>query len=200
MEQESGTPDHSPDTAAPVAARIEEANRPEPEDADATGTDTPTVSVQTPPAGTDVGALLEEQRDKYLRLAAEYDNYRRRTAKESGEAESRGQRELVKKMIEALDDLARFAHVDPATTDSNTIVEGVQMVEKKLQKTLSAAGLEIIDPVDTEFDPAKHEAVTTEPAASAEDDHVVSRVFQPGYMFNGQLLRPARVVVRQWNG
>jgi molecular chaperone GrpE len=50
------------------------------------------------------------------------------------------------------------------------------------------------------FDPALHEAVMTEPAESKEDDHLVARVFQVGYLFNGQLLRPARVVVKQWNG
>ena len=74
------------------------------------------------------------------------------------------------------------------------------MVEKKLLKALNAAGLEIVDPVNQTFDPQTQEAVATEPALSQEDDHVVSRVYQVGYRFNGQLLRPARVVVKQWNG
>lgn len=152
------------------------------------------------PAGLADESALEEQREKYLRLAAEYDNYRKRSLKERDDAEARGQRELVKQMIEALDDLARFAHVDPDVTDSTTIVEGVQMVERKVLKTLSSAGLEIVNPVDEQFDPARHEAVSTEPAVAREDDHTVARVYQPGYVFNGQLLRPARVVVRQWNG
>lgn len=153
-----------------------------------------------PPVATGDATGVEEQKEKYLRLAAEYDNYRKRSLKEREDAEARGQRDLVKKMIEALDDLARFAHVDPAVTDSTTIVEGVQMVERKVLKTLSAAGLEIVNPVDEQFDPARHEAVSTEPAVAKEDDHTVARVYQPGYVFNGQLLRPARVVVRQWNG
>ena len=153
-----------------------------------------------PPGVANPQAAVDEHREKYLRLAAEYDNYRKRTSKEREEAGARGQRDLVKEMIEALDDLARFAHVDPAVTDSTTIVEGVQMVERKLLKTLSSAGLEIVNPVDEQFDPARHEAVSTEPAVAQEDDHTVARVFQPGYIFNGQLLRPARVVVRQWNG
>ena len=153
-----------------------------------------------PPGTANPPGALDEHREKYLRLAAEYDNYRKRTSKEREEAGARGQRELVKEMIEALDDLARFAHVDPAITDSTTIVEGVQMVERKLLKTLSSAGLEVVNPVDEQFDPARHEAVSTEPAVAQEDDHTIARVFQPGYVFNGQLLRPARVVVRQWNG
>jgi molecular chaperone GrpE len=140
------------------------------------------------------------ERDRYLRLAAEYDNYRKRSAKERQDAGSRAQADLVRQMVEALDDVARFAHIDPATTDSTTIVQGVDMVEKKLLKALGNAGLEVINPVGETFDPALHEAVATEPTSAREDDHVVSRVYQPGYVFKSQLLRPARVVVKQWNG
>lgn len=159
------------------------------------------ATVVDPPGTSSISSsALEEQREKYLRLAAEYDNYRKRSLKEREDAEARGQSALVRQMIEALDDLARFAHVDPAVTDSTTIVEGAQMVERKILKTLYNAGLEIVNPVDEQFDPARHEAVSTEPAVAAEDDHTVARVYQPGYVFNGQLLRPARVAVRQWNG
>jgi len=143
---------------------------------------------------------IDDQRDRYLRLAAEYDNYRKRTAKERAEAGARGQAELVSKLLEAIDDLARFAHIDPATTDAMTLHKGIEMVEQKMLKTLGSLGLEVINPIDQTFDPTLHEAVTTEPALSAEDDHTVAKVFQPGYRFNGQLLRPARVVVKQWQG
>jgi molecular chaperone GrpE len=143
---------------------------------------------------------LDEQREKYLRLAAEYDNFRKRTTRERQEAHLRGQADMLKGMIDALDDLGRFAHVDPATTDSKTMVEAVEMVEKKLTKTLAGHGMEIVNPDGQPFDPALHEAVMTEPAAAKEEDHLVARVFQVGYLFNGQLLRPARVVVKQWNG
>jgi molecular chaperone GrpE len=140
------------------------------------------------------------ERERYLRLAAEYDNYRKRSAKERSDAGTRAQADLVRQLIEALDDVARFAHVDPATTDAVTVVQGVDMVEKKLLKALGGAGLEIVNPVGETFDPALHEAVATEPTSAKEDDHVVSRVYQPGYVFKSQLLRPARVVVKQWNG
>jgi len=149
---------------------------------------------------SDTGSDAAIERDKYLRLAAEYDNYRKRSAKERQDAGSRAQADLVRHLIEALDDVARFAHVDPATTDSTTIVQGVDMVEKKLLKALGNAGLEVISPVGETFDPALHEAVATEPTSAQEDDHVVSRVYQPGYVFKSQLLRPARVVVKQYNG
>jgi molecular chaperone GrpE len=147
-----------------------------------------------------VGNDAAVERDKYLRLAAEYDNYRKRSAKERQDAGARAQADLVRQLIDALDDVARFAHVDPATTDAGTIVQGVDMVEKKLLKALGSAGLEVINPVGETFDPALHEAVATEPTSAKEDDHVVSRVYQPGYLFKSQLLRPARVVVKQWNG
>jgi molecular chaperone GrpE len=143
---------------------------------------------------------LATERDKYLRLAAEYDNYRKRSAKERQDAGTRAQADLVRQLVEALDDVARFAHIDPATTDATTVVQGVDMVEKKLLKALGGAGLEVINPLGETFDPALHEAVATEPTSAREDDHVVSRVYQPGYVFRSQLLRPARVVVKQWNG
>ena len=143
---------------------------------------------------------LAEQRDKYLRLAAEYDNFRKRAQRERAEAGQRGQAELVKHLVDALDDLARFAHVDPSTVDAATVVQGADMVEKKLHKALGAAGLTIINPLDQPFDPSLHVAVATEPALSREDDHMIARVYQPGYQFGSQLLRPARVVVKQWNG
>jgi molecular chaperone GrpE len=149
---------------------------------------------------SDFERRLAEQQERYLRLAAEYDNYRKRSIRERSEAQARGQAELAKQLLDALDDLSRFAHVDPETVEPVTVVQGAEMVEKKLLKSLTSAGLEAIDPVNQTFDPTLHEAVATEPALSPEDDHVVARVYQVGYLFNGQLLRPARVVVKQWNG
>lgn len=151
-------------------------------------------------SASEVERLLADQRDRYLRLAAEYDNYRKRTARERSESMSRGQAELLKLLLDPLDDLGRFAHLDPSAVDSDTVIRGADLVERKLLKSLEGAGLERLDPIDQTFDPNIHEAVSTEPALSSEDDHVVSRVFQVGYLFNGQLLRPARVVVKQWNG
>lgn len=154
------------------------------------------------PAGADATETaareLDEQREKYLRLAAEYDNFRKRATREREESRHRAQGDLVLGLLDALDDLSRFAHLDPSSTEAKTVVEGAEMVERKLLKSLSGHGLEVINPVDHPFDPAVHEAVQSEPALSPEDDHMVSRVFQPGYLFNGRLLRPARVVVKQW--
>jgi molecular chaperone GrpE len=147
--------------------------------------------------GDDVGveiarleAAVTAERDKHLRLAAEFDNYRKRMLKERQEAGAKGQADLVQGLVEVLDDIMRFAHLDPSTVDSATVVQGVAMVERKVMKTLSGHGLELVDPAGRPFDPA----------ASADEDHLVARVYQPGYVFRGQLLRPARVVVKQWLG
>ena len=145
-------------------------------------------------------AAANAERDKHLRLAAEFDNYRKRVLKERQEAGAKGQADLVQGLVEVLDDIMRFAHLDPSTVDSGTVVQGVAMVERKIMKTLSGHGLELIDPAGRPFDPAFHEAVGTEPAVSPDEDHLVARVYQAGYVFRGQLLRPARVVVKQWLG
>lgn len=178
---------------APVDEPIEEAAELE-MDAD--------LAAEAPAASADRKPLdaVGAERDKYLRLAAEFDNFRKRSIRERQEAGARAQAELVQGLLESLDDIMRFAHLDPSTVDSATVVQGVAMVERKVVKTLSGHGLEIVDPTGRPFDPAFHEAVATEPAASAEEDHVVARVYQPGYVFRGQLLRPARVVVKQWLG
>lgn len=167
----------------------------------ADGDPSPASATDTAAPPSEAGAdPVQAEREKYLRLAAEYDNFRKRSAKERLESGGRAQGELVRRLVEALDDLARFAHIDPATTDAVTIAQGVEMVEKKMLRELGALGLEVVNPVDQPFDPALHEAVATEPTPAKEDDHMVARVYQPGYVFQSQLIRPARVVVKQWNG
>lgn len=143
---------------------------------------------------------VNEQREKYLRLYAEFENFRRRAVRERQEAEHKGMQNLLRGLLETIDDIARFAHVDPATTDAKTLSDGVLMVEKKLLKSLAGHGLEVVDPKGQPFDPKLHEAITTTPATAADQDHMVAQVYQVGYVHNGTLLRPARVVVTQWNG
>lgn len=143
---------------------------------------------------------IQTLNDRYLRLAAEYDNFRRRAVKERQESGWRAQGELVRGILDAIDDITRFAHVDPATVDAKTVVDGVLMVERKLFKSLSGHGFETIDPTGHPFDPAQHEAVSTAPAFTADEDGVVAATFQVGYIINGHVLRPARVVVKQWTG
>jgi len=143
---------------------------------------------------------LADMKDKYLRLAAEYDNFKKRSVKERTEAWQRAQADLVQRLVDALDDLARFAHVDPAQTDAKTIHDGVDMVERKMWKALDAAGVARVDQVGVPFDPHVHEAVTTRPADHPAKDHTVGAILQPGYRMGDALIRPARVIVLQWQG
>ena len=91
--------------------------------------------------------------------------------------------------MDALDDLARFAHVDPAQTDSKTMHDGVDLVERKFWKELERVGVRRIDQAGVPFDPNVHEAVTTQPAAKPAQDHTVGAVLQPGYKL-GDTLHP----------
>ena len=143
---------------------------------------------------------LATLQDRHLRVAAEYDNFRKRTVRERGDLWSKAQIELVVRLIDALDDLARFAHVDPAETDTKTLHDGIDMVERKLWKELQAVGIMRVDQVGVPFDPKQHEAVTTAPAADQAQDHTVGAVFQAGYKLNDALIRPARVQVLTWQG
>jgi molecular chaperone GrpE len=141
-------------------------------------------------------AELSELRDRHLRLAAEFDNYRKRSAKERVELSDRAQANFVAKLLDVLDDLDRLVASDPGTP-LPALREGLSAVDRKLWKELQDAGVERIDPVGSPFDPAVHEAVSTTPAQERSQDQTVSATFQPGYRFKGTLVRPARVQVYQ---
>lgn len=168
------------------------------------GTSADEIDVEAAPAADNemavLAAALAAQKDKYLRAMADFENYKKRVVRERQEAEHKGMGHLIKGILDALDDLGRFAHLDPSSTDAKSVVDGAAMVEKKILKSLAGHGLELVNPVDAPFDPTFHEALTTVPAASKKEDHLVAQVYQVGYVFNGQLLRPARVVVKQWQG
>lgn len=140
---------------------------------------------------------LSEARDKHLRLAAEFDNYRKRVIRERDEAHTRAQAEVLAKLVDVLDDLDRVAHFSQETP-SAALLEGFQLVERKVHATLSALGMEPIDATGKVFDPESMEALATVPAEGPEEDDIVADVFQKGYTFRGVLVRPARVRVKQY--
>jgi molecular chaperone GrpE len=137
---------------------------------------------------------LADLKDRHLRLAAEFDNYRKRIARERVDLTDRAQASFVAKLLDVLDDLDRLVASDPSTP-LPSLREGLSAVDRKLWKELQDAGVERIDPVGTPFDPALHEAVSTTPAPNHSSDQMVSATFQPGYRFKGALVRPARVQV-----
>jgi molecular chaperone GrpE len=147
-----------------------------------------------------VSGEMEALRDRYLRLAAEFENFRRRTDRERVDARDRAQGQLVEKLLEALDDLQRVARAGGEGSTLESLVEGVRMVERKFVRILEGAGLEPVEAEGEAFDPEMHEALMVTPTEVADEDHTVGEVFQRGYRFRGGLLRPARVQVRKFEG
>jgi molecular chaperone GrpE len=142
---------------------------------------------------------LEELRDRHLRLAAEFDNYKRRTRKELLEAREAAQAALTAQLLDALDDLTRVADTPADSTTTEALHEGVALVERKLLKALSDAGMDMIDPLGERFDPNVHEALFAAETDDPEQDDLVSQVVVIGYKFGDRLLRPARVGVFQYD-
>ena len=142
---------------------------------------------------------LDEARDRHLRLAAEFDNLRKRVARERVELGERAQAALVTRLLDVLDDMDRL-NADSSTASAESMREAIGLVDKKLRKELETAGLERIDPVGQRFDPSLHEAVSVLPPPSPDRDHIVSATFQTGYRYKGTLIRPARVQVYSEHG
>ena len=138
---------------------------------------------------------LEELNDKHLRLVAEYSNYRRRTEQERLNTWGRAQSDVIAKFVDVLDDLHRVAELDLGNATVETIMEGIDLVEKKFSRILEDMGVETIDPVGLPFDPQKMEAIARFPAETPEQDDTVAQVMQKGYALKGTLMRPARVAV-----
>jgi molecular chaperone GrpE len=137
--------------------------------------------------------------DRYLRLAAEFQNYRRRAESEMTETWSRAQADLVRRFLDVLDDLQRVSSLTPSEDGGKvqSIVEGVDLVERKFIRALKDAGVEVVDPTGQQFNPETMEAVMRAQAESPEEDEQVGQVFQKGYLMKGHLIRPARVSVKQ---
>ncbi len=142
---------------------------------------------------------LEEARDSQLRLAAEFDNYRKRISRERVEQGDRAQASLVTRLLDVLDDMDRLS-AEGGAASPDSIRQAVGLVDRKLRKELESAGVERIDPVGEPFDPSVHEAVSVLPPPQPSLDHRVSATFQTGYRFKGALVRPARVQVYSSQG
>ena len=152
----------------------------------------------------DLAALLTEaetKRDEYLELArraqADFENYRKRMAAEVQAAAVRGKASVARDVVPVLDDLERAlqaAGLDPEGDSDDGLAHGVILVFRGLRETLKRNGIEAVDPSGEKFDPTEHEALSTMPVEGAESGTVVE-VMQKGYRMEGQLIRPARVVV-----
>ena len=142
-------------------------------------------------------ALLERERDEYLadlkRVAADFDNFRKRAARDHESLVSRAHERLVKELLPVLDDLER-ALVAAEEHEEAKLEEGVRLVHRELRSALSKEGLVEIE-TDGAFDPHVHEALLTQP--SDQGDGAILEVIQKGYRLGDRVLRPARVVISQ---
>lgn len=140
-------------------------------------------------------AELSEQKDKYIRLLAEFDNYRRRTAKESIELRATASKELMVSLLDVLDDCDRAEKQLGTNVDIELQKEGILLVFNKIRNTLASKGLKAMESIHTEFDVEKHEAITEVPAPSKNLKDKVMDEVQKGYYLNDKIIRFAKVVV-----
>ena len=137
---------------------------------------------------------LQEQKDKYLRLVAEFDNYKRRTSKEKIELVQTAGKDIITSLLDVLDDCDRAEKQMQQSEDLQQVIQGNQLVFNKFRNVLQQKGLAAMDSIDTAFDVEKHEAITEVEAGKDKKGKVVDEV-QKGYSLNGKLIRFAKVVV-----
>jgi molecular chaperone GrpE len=166
--------------------------------------DTPVGAEGAVPGDDDVQRDLEElaakaaRADEYLELAkrtkADFENYRRRTARDAALAQDRGVMKLVRELLPAVDNLERAFRAATASGNDDELASGVKLVHDELIAALSRAGVELFSPQGERFDPEHHEAVAQRPVEGAEPGTIVE-VYQQGCRLGDVVIRPARVVV-----
>lgn len=142
-----------------------------------------------------VKAQLEEAKDKYLRLVAEFDNFRRRTAKERNELTQTAGKEIIQSLLVVLDDTDRATKQMESSEDLQLIKEGVSLVFNKLKTTLHNKGLKKMESIGQAFDADLHEAITEIPAPGEDMIGKVIDEIEPGYYLGDKLIRHAKVIV-----
>lgn len=140
-------------------------------------------------------AKLEKEKDDYLRLMAEFDNYRRRTSEEKLELINSAAKDTIKGLLPILDDFERALVALQDSADSEAAKEGTELIYNKLMAYLKTKGLEVIEAMGEVFDTDHHEAVAQFQVAEEEQKGKVFDVVQTGYMLNGSVIRYAKVVV-----
>lgn len=165
-------------------------DREEPPPASA-GSESPTMGGEVPPA---IDERLTRTIDQLQRLQAEFDNYRKRTLRERQEWQRRAQADLLTRLLPVLDDFDR-ARAHLGAVEAGSPVEGLVLVLKRLEDAISQSGLvKLTDQPGDPFDPERHEAVQASPSSEIEEGRILL-VFESGYAFEGQVLRPSKVKV-----
>ena len=143
----------------------------------------------------DAQAVIEEQKDKYLRLSAEFDNYRKRTMKENAELILNGGEKSISSILPVIDDFERAIKTMETAKDVKAVKEGVELIYNKFMATLAQNGVKVIETKDQPLDTDYHEAIAVIPAPSEEQKGKILDCVQTGYTLNDKVIRHAKVVV-----
>ena len=146
---------------------------------------------------TEAQQMVEEQKDKYIRLSAEFDNYRKRTLKEKAELIKNGGEKTLTAILPVLDDFERALKNMEASEETKAMKEGVELIFSKFQKILGQEGLQKIETDGQAFDTDFHEAIALIPAPSEDLKGKILDCVQTGYMLNEKVIRHAKVAVAQ---
>lgn len=144
---------------------------------------------------TELKKQIEEQKDKYLRLFADFDNFKKRNAKERLELIQIAGKDVMLALLPILDDFERAIKAAETATDITTVNEGVNLIFNKMLKGLETKGLKPLDSKGTEFNVELHEAITEIPAPTADLQGKVIDEVERGYFLNDKLIRYAKVIV-----
>lgn len=152
-------------------------------------------TVQQPTAEDTLRVELADANDKYLRLYAEFDNYKRRTSKERLELLQTAGKDVIVDLLPVLDDFERAVKSMETAADVQAVKEGVMLIQNKLRNILTGKGLKEMNSVGTPFDAEIHEAITNIPASSEDMKGKVMDEVEKGYYLNDKVIRFAKVVV-----
>ena len=167
-------------------------------DSDGASTDPNMTATGAPqPEASRTDAELAEIKDKYLRLAAEFENYKRRTSKERIDLFKTANQELMVALLPVLDDFERARNATAATEDANAVRESIDIIQTKLNKTLQQKGLTAMEAKGGDFDAELHEAITQIPAPSDDLKGKIVDVVEQGYYLGDKVIRHAKVVLGQ---
>ena len=143
----------------------------------------------------DISNQLTEQKEKYLRLFADFDNYKKRTAKERLDLLNTAGRDIILSVIPVIDDFERAIAVAEKATEVDSVKEGMELIKNKMFNVLQQRGINVMESVGEPFDAERHEAITEIPAPSEEMKGKVIDEVEKGYTMNNKIIRYAKVVV-----
>jgi molecular chaperone GrpE len=190
----TGTPDEVKNTPEAEAVKPDQVNTANGATAGAMQADAPAAEAALQAQLAEAQAKASEYLEQLRRERASFENFRKRTDKEREEANQNATVDTLRKLLPVIDDFERAIANVPPDKANDEVIKGFSLIHRKLLTLLDSAGIKVLDPVGTPFDPAFHEALGQDDASSVKSGHV-SAVLQKGYVYGERVLRPALVRV-----